>query len=639
MPTVALSPILNGWQGFTPSGIPLALGTIDTFQAGTSTPLATYTTNAGNVANSNPIVLDAGGRPPQEIWLLVSTAYRFVVKDALGNLISTYDNITAAEVSGTSAAFAAQLADTTNAANGDALVGVKRSDLTGSVATTQHLVNQAALINVVTDFGVVMGVVSGAQRILNAAAFNAAQVAAKAVNGHTTAPNGLIQFDGSLIPQNGVNFTGQGNFGEQTGLIFGGTTLAYFGSTIAINMLGTNVSVNTRISCRYADFTLDCAGAGSAAVGVQTGWNQRSKDLLSNVNIIKTGSHGIYNADQNWQVGFRNVRLDSCGLTGNSSGFSCPASVTAFLAISFENLQVEACGSTSSDAGGINIQAIGGATVSFTNLTYEGNRGSQEILLAGIQGLSFSGGTHNESVWTGGTHYGMTISNCVGVITGGHYSGEGTGSTSGIRITDASYMKIDGAFFFKWVNSSILVTNSSVLETGQCTYLATSGGTMRLLTGADVSADATSQLLGFIRPTVIATKNNVNQTGVVTNVFTDVTFPTESLDVTSCFDGTNIIPKTLKPLQIDCCVTFTASLDQDRCIIILLKNGSLADPGTRTVGVQASGTGKVSLLISTMILPTAVTDTFKFQVRQTSGSNQTISGSTDETWLMASSLS
>jgi hypothetical protein len=93
MPTVNLSPIFNGWQGFSINGIPLAGGLINTYQAGTVTPVATYTTNVGNVANSNPIQLDASGHPPFEIWLVQGQAYKFVVTDSLGLNSFTYDNI------------------------------------------------------------------------------------------------------------------------------------------------------------------------------------------------------------------------------------------------------------------------------------------------------------------------------------------------------------------------------------------------------------------------------------------------------------------------------------------------------------------------------------------------------------------
>lgn len=90
---VNFAPIFNGWQGFTPSGIPLSGGLVWTYLAGTSTPAASYTTNAGNIANSNPIQLDAGGRPPAEIWLTAGQNYKFVLMDSLSNTLATYDNI------------------------------------------------------------------------------------------------------------------------------------------------------------------------------------------------------------------------------------------------------------------------------------------------------------------------------------------------------------------------------------------------------------------------------------------------------------------------------------------------------------------------------------------------------------------
>ena len=93
MATVFLSPIGNGAQYLGVSLTLLAGGTLTTYQAGTSTPLATYTTNLGNVTNSNPITLDSSGRPPQEIWLVQGSSYKFVLADSLGSIIATYDNI------------------------------------------------------------------------------------------------------------------------------------------------------------------------------------------------------------------------------------------------------------------------------------------------------------------------------------------------------------------------------------------------------------------------------------------------------------------------------------------------------------------------------------------------------------------
>jgi hypothetical protein len=93
MATVLLSPYGIGQQFFDDNGVPLAGGLIYTYQAGSSTPLVTYTTNAGNIANANPIVLDAAGRVPQEIWLLTGYSYKFVLQNANAVLIQTLDNI------------------------------------------------------------------------------------------------------------------------------------------------------------------------------------------------------------------------------------------------------------------------------------------------------------------------------------------------------------------------------------------------------------------------------------------------------------------------------------------------------------------------------------------------------------------
>jgi len=82
-----------GWQFFSNAGVPLSGGFIYTYEAGTNTPLATYTTSGGNIAHSNPIVLDSAGRVPSEIWLELSTPYKFVLKDSAGITIGTYDNL------------------------------------------------------------------------------------------------------------------------------------------------------------------------------------------------------------------------------------------------------------------------------------------------------------------------------------------------------------------------------------------------------------------------------------------------------------------------------------------------------------------------------------------------------------------
>jgi hypothetical protein len=90
---VNLSPIGNGFQFFNNDGLPLNAGKIFTYQAGSTTPLATYTDSSGLIANTNPIILGTDGRPPSTIWLTEGFFYKFVLATASNVTIQTYDNL------------------------------------------------------------------------------------------------------------------------------------------------------------------------------------------------------------------------------------------------------------------------------------------------------------------------------------------------------------------------------------------------------------------------------------------------------------------------------------------------------------------------------------------------------------------
>ena len=93
---VNLSPVGGvAAQFFTNTGAVLTGGKLYTYLAGTTTPATTYTTSAGDVARTNPIILDSAGRVSGsgEIWLTSSINYKFLLKDSNDVLIATYDNI------------------------------------------------------------------------------------------------------------------------------------------------------------------------------------------------------------------------------------------------------------------------------------------------------------------------------------------------------------------------------------------------------------------------------------------------------------------------------------------------------------------------------------------------------------------
>jgi microcystin-dependent protein len=93
MASVLLSPVGNGQQFFDNNGIPLSGGLIYTYQAGSSTLLTTYTTVNGNIANTNPIVLDSSGRTPSEIWMQTGYSYKFIIQTSAAVTLQTLDNL------------------------------------------------------------------------------------------------------------------------------------------------------------------------------------------------------------------------------------------------------------------------------------------------------------------------------------------------------------------------------------------------------------------------------------------------------------------------------------------------------------------------------------------------------------------
>lgn len=77
-------------QFFDDNGNPLSGGRLYTYDAGGTTPKATYSDAAGSVLNANPVVLDAAGRATV---FLDGTTYRFDLKTAGDVLVRSTDNI------------------------------------------------------------------------------------------------------------------------------------------------------------------------------------------------------------------------------------------------------------------------------------------------------------------------------------------------------------------------------------------------------------------------------------------------------------------------------------------------------------------------------------------------------------------
>ncbi len=143
-----------GAQFFDDNGVPLAGGLLYTYAAGTTTAAATYTSVTGLSANPNPIVLDSGGRVPNEVWLTTNASYKFVLQDSEAVLIGTWDNIPGITDAD---ALATKLANTSNIAQGDALIGFKQTYALGVMpgAVGKTLNDKMQDLVSVKDFGAV----------------------------------------------------------------------------------------------------------------------------------------------------------------------------------------------------------------------------------------------------------------------------------------------------------------------------------------------------------------------------------------------------------------------------------------------------------------------------------------------------
>ena len=110
-------------QFFTAGGVPLSGGKLYSYAAGTTTPLATYTSSTGGTANTNPVILDSRGEA--NVWF-GSGQYKLKLTSSTDVEVWTVDNL-----NGPDQATLASLA----ASSGSSLVGYIQSG-SGAVATT-----------------------------------------------------------------------------------------------------------------------------------------------------------------------------------------------------------------------------------------------------------------------------------------------------------------------------------------------------------------------------------------------------------------------------------------------------------------------------------------------------------------------
>ena len=78
-------------QFFGSDGLPLVGGKLYTYEAGTTTPLATYTDYTGTTQNTNPVILDSYGQA--NVWIPDTTSYKYVLKTSADVTLYTVDYV------------------------------------------------------------------------------------------------------------------------------------------------------------------------------------------------------------------------------------------------------------------------------------------------------------------------------------------------------------------------------------------------------------------------------------------------------------------------------------------------------------------------------------------------------------------
>jgi len=196
-----------GWQFFDNNGIPLAGGLLYTYEAGTTTPASTYTTSAGNVSNTNPVVLNSAGRVAEAIWLTQGTSYKFVLKTSALVTLGTYDNITGAS---DPADIYAALA----ASSGSSLIGFLQAGTDAVATTVQTKLRQTVSV---LDFGAVAdGNLALDTGTNNSTAFNLALdyvgslTLGSSEAGAVYVPNGVYKLNTVITIPEGVTLRGAG---------------------------------------------------------------------------------------------------------------------------------------------------------------------------------------------------------------------------------------------------------------------------------------------------------------------------------------------------------------------------------------------------------------------------------------------
>jgi hypothetical protein len=288
-------------QFFNSNGVPLSGGKLYTYAAGTTTPLATYTSSSGGTANTNPIILDSRGEA--NVWFN-AVSYKLKLTSSADVEIWTVDNLNGPDQS--------TLASL-SASSGSSLIGYTQGG-SGAVATTvQAKLRQTVSVK---DFGAVGdGTTNDTTAMQNALSSGASVV---------YIPAGTYLISTKLTFSCNIYGDGANSIIKTAGDITAleSTTNYGFIKSIKITSDGGGSTNNHGLVLKYCARSLIdsvwVTGMGYYGIWIDSTSGNNNLLNISNVQSVSNGNHGIYvygGVDNNAMT-FENVDVRSNGASG-----------------------------------------------------------------------------------------------------------------------------------------------------------------------------------------------------------------------------------------------------------------------------------------------------------------------------------
>lgn len=581
--TVNLSALAGaGQQFFDNNGNPLFGGKLWSYEAGTTTPQATYTTAVGNIAHTNPIILDSAGRVATgEIWLTAGENYKFVLMTSADMILATWDNITG--INGTGIATNAE-----NVAYDPPFFGASQTNAEAKLAQ----------IISVKDFGAIGDGVTN-----DTAAFQAAAN----VGGEIIVPVGTYKIVGEVIfgsnttlaVDNGVVFTMDCSGENGRGFYFQEAVNSGIRGDFIINAsatsLGSDGSKNSAIQfgCDAGDaspsITQFCFVSGNVQINIGgvtnikgvylSGWVEDT--VIENVSVTGTTNYAItahWTKDtlsglptKTWHA--HNITLSNCKVY-QAAGYSKPLRGFTFSASG--RVVVENCyADTTTLAYNPFVGDYGYTYAQNITQTQAYDFTFRDCYMAGGGGFSadcVSAGVDGSPVWNGFDHNASVLVDGFEVDGNDHTTGLSIALT-GVKlgVFDAVNLYSDNVaqtreFFYPQLCTQIKVTNS-VFKHHR--YMRLSTTDYCLVDGCSISKPAPTPDVTSYAITIEGVKFADVTNNVIKDARTGV-FSTDNFD-----KAIRVVGNTFEQIGLAC-------LDINYSSQLIVSNNTFKDVGTTT---------------------------------------------------------